>query len=252
MARWGGAKRLFACLMLAQLLAPWSSAALAEPPEVVFLPGLGDGKDSFRAVARALKGAAPMVLDERPDWIKGDADGRRSGLDVARDLHARLATAGHTPPYVLVGHSLGGTYALAYATAYPDEVAGILLVDARLPGFEASCKAAGQKTCTIPDLIYALLPAVQKREVDGMADTPAQVAPPQGYGDIPITVIVATRPSVGLSASWQAVWIEEATRFAAGLKNGRLVKAEGSRHYVQRQAKALVVQELRDLLARAN
>jgi pimeloyl-ACP methyl ester carboxylesterase len=44
-------------------------------------------------------------------------------------LHALLHTAGVPPPYVLVGHSLGGAYAYGYAQRYPDEVAGLVLVD---------------------------------------------------------------------------------------------------------------------------
>ncbi len=46
------------------------------------------------------------------------------------DLHRLLRAAGVAPPYVLVGHSIGGMYARAYQRRYPDEVAGLVLVDA--------------------------------------------------------------------------------------------------------------------------
>ena len=49
---------------------------------------------------------------------------------VARDLHALLAAAGERPPYVLVGHSMGGIYVRIYERRYPNEVAGMVLVDA--------------------------------------------------------------------------------------------------------------------------
>jgi pimeloyl-ACP methyl ester carboxylesterase len=45
------------------------------------------------------------------------------------ELHALLAEADVGPPYVLVGHSMGGVYARLYANAYPEEVVGMVLVD---------------------------------------------------------------------------------------------------------------------------
>lgn len=54
----------------------------------------------------------------------------RDAEHAAAELHALLAAAGEAGPFVLVGHSLGGLYTLAYAALYPDEVAGLVLVDA--------------------------------------------------------------------------------------------------------------------------
>jgi pimeloyl-ACP methyl ester carboxylesterase len=57
----------------------------------------------------------------------------RDARQIARELHALLGIAGVAGPYVLVGHSLGGEYALAYADAYPADVAGLVLVEASHP-----------------------------------------------------------------------------------------------------------------------
>ena len=48
---------------------------------------------------------------------------------IAEDLHTLLPTAGVDPPYVLVGHSLGGIIVLQFATLYRDEVVGMVMVD---------------------------------------------------------------------------------------------------------------------------
>jgi hypothetical protein len=48
---------------------------------------------------------------------------------MASDLHALLQAAGIPPPYVLVGHSLGGVIARRFQADYPDTVAGMLLID---------------------------------------------------------------------------------------------------------------------------
>jgi pimeloyl-ACP methyl ester carboxylesterase len=54
----------------------------------------------------------------------------RTSMQVVKELHALLAAAGEKPPYVLVGHSLGGYNIRVYAGQYPAEVAAMVLVDA--------------------------------------------------------------------------------------------------------------------------
>jgi pimeloyl-ACP methyl ester carboxylesterase len=49
---------------------------------------------------------------------------------TVEELHTLLTNAGIEGPYVLVGHSLGGAYVRAYAFRYPEEVVGLVLVDA--------------------------------------------------------------------------------------------------------------------------
>jgi pimeloyl-ACP methyl ester carboxylesterase len=57
----------------------------------------------------------------------------RDARRIAAELHALLASAGEPGPFVLVGHSLGGQYALMFAASYPEETAGLALIDAQHP-----------------------------------------------------------------------------------------------------------------------
>jgi pimeloyl-ACP methyl ester carboxylesterase len=59
------------------------------------------------------------------DPVSGD----RSVSDFVEELRAALKSVGEKPPYVLVGHSVGGVLVRAFQTAHPDEVAGLVLVD---------------------------------------------------------------------------------------------------------------------------
>ena len=52
---------------------------------------------------------------------------------MASDVHALLQAAHVSGPYVLAGHSVGGTYALVYASQYPRQVAGVALIDSATP-----------------------------------------------------------------------------------------------------------------------
>jgi pimeloyl-ACP methyl ester carboxylesterase len=57
----------------------------------------------------------------------------QDATQIATDLHT-LLHRGHVPgPYVLAGHSFGGLYSLTFAARYPDEVAGMVLIDSTAP-----------------------------------------------------------------------------------------------------------------------
>lgn len=75
------------------------------------------------------------------------SDAARGAFDsktVAEDLHAALTKAGERAPFVVVGHSLGGPYALIFTGLYPADVAGLVFVDASHPDqIERLRKATG-------------------------------------------------------------------------------------------------------------
>ena len=57
----------------------------------------------------------------------------RTSATVVNDLHEMLRRAGVSPPYVLVGASIGGEYARIYTAQYPTDVSGLVLVDSTVP-----------------------------------------------------------------------------------------------------------------------
>jgi pimeloyl-ACP methyl ester carboxylesterase len=60
-------------------------------------------------------------------------DARRTSQQIVAELRLLLASAGLQPPYILIGHSFGGINMLVYAYQYPQEVAGLVLVDSSHP-----------------------------------------------------------------------------------------------------------------------
>jgi pimeloyl-ACP methyl ester carboxylesterase len=61
----------------------------------------------------------------------------RTVPDVVADLHALLHQASISGPYVFAGHSMGGLFVRLYTSTYPEDVAGLVLVDARPDGLFA-------------------------------------------------------------------------------------------------------------------
>src|SRR5204862_4170540 len=62
---------------------------------------------------------------------RSDEAGSQDGIALATDLHTLLERAGVPGPYILVAHSSGGAYVRVFAAQYPDEVAGMVLLDSQ-------------------------------------------------------------------------------------------------------------------------
>ena len=93
--------------------------------------GLGRDSVAWDAAREALT-TRTCAYDRRNIGL-AKVPGTSSATDAVEDLRGLLEAAGVEPPYVLAGHSFGGLLSLLYAGTYPDEVAGIVLVDATLP-----------------------------------------------------------------------------------------------------------------------
>src|SRR5690349_11140042 len=99
-------------------------------PTVVFESGFGQPGYSWLLVQRRVAATNRACwYDRAGNGWSDEATGKRYSVSVAIDLH-RLLTAAHVPPpYVLVGHSLGGFHVRVFHAMYPREVAGLVLVD---------------------------------------------------------------------------------------------------------------------------
>lgn len=103
-------------------------------PTVVLFNGLGEISDSWTRVRDEIDVTTRVCAFDRAGQAWSDDVARpQDGLMAARDLQAVLETAGERGPFVLVGHSLGGPYAMTYASVFPDRVAGLVLLDASSP-----------------------------------------------------------------------------------------------------------------------
>jgi pimeloyl-ACP methyl ester carboxylesterase len=99
-------------------------------PTVVLEPGAGATSAQMGWIGPAVaRDTRVCVYDRAGRGFSEPADTPQDGAQIATDLHTLLHRAGETGPYVLAGHSFGGLYVRIFAAHYPDEVAGLILVD---------------------------------------------------------------------------------------------------------------------------
>jgi pimeloyl-ACP methyl ester carboxylesterase len=116
-------------------------------PGVVIIPAMGDTSAAWLAIQDAVAACTAVCVYDRPGlgWSDGAA-GWPSAAGMARELHDLLNAAGIARPVVLVGHSLGGLLARVFAQMYPDEMAGLVLVDSSHPDQTERLPVAGLRT----------------------------------------------------------------------------------------------------------
>jgi pimeloyl-ACP methyl ester carboxylesterase len=112
-------------------------------PAVILDAGEGEGMSTWRKVQPAIaKFTQVCSFDRAGMGFSDDGPLPRDANAMVSDLHGLLQRADVAPPYVLVGHSIGGLYALLYADRYRQDVAGMVLVDPSFPNQTEALHAA--------------------------------------------------------------------------------------------------------------
>ena len=194
-------------------------------PTIVFESGLAQDMVSWSEVVHTLAACARTVRYDRLGIGKsGPRDTATPVLAsaVVDELSALLRVMRLPPPYVLVGHSLGGLYVQAYARARPQEIAAVVLVDSASP-FEPP-GVFGLNTPAAPGSVAAA-------EEAGFTPSVAAMLAGPPFPPVPLIVLVAT--SHGVAPEIEALWQDVQARTAALSPKGRLEIVQGSGHCIQ-------------------
>jgi pimeloyl-ACP methyl ester carboxylesterase len=213
-------------------------------PIVVLEAGLGDASGVWGSVIPALVKITHVCLYDRASMGGSDArPGPRTSATIARELHALLRHEGLAGPYILAGHSIAGYHMRVFASLYPSEVAGMVMVDNSHPDQfarffellgpqrpnEASDVAAYRQGLT------SLANPLNNPEHFDIPRSAAQVRATGTLGTIPLVVLTAGREigptalRVPLEAAWRGMQEE-----MAGLSTDSVhVLMPKSGHYIQ-------------------
>ncbi len=214
---------------------------------VVFESGLGDDWRTWDRVASDVAAHARVFAYSRPGYGRSDAtNSPRDAQHIVDELRALLAAQGLSPPFVLVGHSFGGTYMELFAKDHPEDVAAVVLVDPRPRDFTDACERASLDSCTIPASVRWALPRVSQDELRAFPRVSDEIRAAGPFGAYPVRVLTAT--SHGASPALDALWAEQLKALADEADDGEQVLVEGG-HKLQDEQPDVVVAAILDVIA---
>ena len=153
-------------------------------PAVVVLPGAGMvGLDYFLVQQQVSQFSAAVVYDRGGTGYSDPVPLPRTADAVATELREVLRGQAIAGPYVLVAHSLGGAYAHRFAQRYPQEVAGVVWLDAFHRDWDEFMPAeaglaAGEQMAPDPERIQQLRPDLRRMYAELLVDHPGQLRQP--------------------------------------------------------------------------
>ena len=179
-------------------------------PTVVLVGGLRASAEDWSAADKSLSAVFPEVAKftrvcayDRPGTPVGEQPSRSDPVpqpttagDAVAGSHALLRAAGEAGPYVLVGQSYGGLVVRLYASTYPEEISGLVLVDALTEGLrdaETPEQWVIQRRLIEGDVEESLVlyPALERIEIDRSFD---EVRAAPKLRPLPLVVLSADRP----------------------------------------------------------
>jgi pimeloyl-ACP methyl ester carboxylesterase len=217
------------------------------------------------------------------DQASAPRDSRR----IATELHALLSAADVPPPFVLVGHSIGGVHIRVFANRFPDEVAGLVFVDSSHPDqkrrFPPELRrpmrapaqarflgpllaqtgilrlsgglALGKLPPDVAAVTNAYLPhsvPTLLAEYEAQGESMSQATEAGALNSLPLIVLSAGRDAeTPLQAQFRAVWAELQEELAALSSNADHRVVEDSGHFIQFDAPEAVIAAVRDVVMAA-
>lgn len=217
-------------------------------PAVVLQSGLGDGRATWSTVWPQLTARYRVFALDRPGYGDSPATAApRDPCQVARELHAALQEAKVPPPYLLVGHSLGGLYQFVFARLYPDETAGMLLLDPTHPEHGATLQRETPKTAAmVAGLRNTLFTPTMRAEFDAQAQC-LDTLPPW-TSKAPAALLFSGRFGPLDNADYQHTLLQLRADWQQRL-GASADTVSDSGHYLHREAPHRVVQALEGLLS---
>lgn len=162
---------------------------------VVFENGLGGRMEWWKKVLPAISNDTTTFAYNRPGYGNSDpVSTPRDGLHIVDELRGLLYSKGMKPPYILVGHSLGGLYMQLFARRYPEEVSALILVDSTHPQQLDGEGALEKQSFLVRGVLGFLVTGTAKEELDLLPQTGKQVLDLPTLSNKPVFVLSASKP----------------------------------------------------------
>lgn len=229
-------------------------------PTVILEAGAGGGSHSWHAVQPWLATTTRVCSYDRANLPGGSSEPAhkpQTAATIVSDLHRLLSAARVPGPYVFAGWSNGGLFARLYATTYPKQVAGLILIDtgnypAILKAFNKKHMSAREWRVYQASLIphRPFIPFVGDEQID-MDASYRQMAKAQRQHPLrklPFVVISHGIPDSSLKKGTEQGWQQAQITLAKLVPGGIRIIAARSDHAIPTKQPGLIVKAIRGVI----
>lgn len=220
-------------------------------PTIVLEAGFGSTSRTWGGLQLALASSYRVIAYDRAGLGASDPSPRpRTARIIAQELREALRSVGASPPFLLIGHSAGGLHVRVFASMFPRETMGLVLVDPTPDGFEARARRELPGVFAHFDSIEnagtASASAGERGEDAGWAESLNDARRSNGGYPGRVIVLSASRPELfGLGA----IWTDQHRRWSAAASNREYVLLSGAGHNIHRERPEVVIAAVRRILA---
>lgn len=236
-------------------------------PTIVFVTGLSEQLTNFDSIQNEMSKATRTFSYDRAGLGKSEAIPVERSIDnMAQELELLLLKSSIKPPYLLVGHSLGGMIIRYYNYLYPDKVAGLILIDPASEKYDDEVRKGldPKEIRKIDSLDYVLVPWTRdervpisiRSEYQNFKTTDKELIKNTKFPvDKPVTVISSSRYSdiekkEQLSQREVDIWVKLHNDWKKEAPQIRHIMTEKSGHYIHNEEPELIIKEIRLMLDR--
>lgn len=173
----------------------------------------------------------------------------QDGRTIVNTLREALTIVGFEPPFLLVGHSLGGLYANLYARLYPEEVVGVVFLESSHPNDLSLNQYQGKTVRTINkmfNLFDFLSPHKKFNEVHFVKETVNQIQQIDAFPEIPLIVLTGGKENRMMPENVRKKRLQNQLDLLTMTKNNKHIIAEKSGHFPQLSEPAVVIEAIKD------
>ncbi len=218
----------------------------ASIPTIVLESGYGWTLDNWDPIVFPLSQFAKIFRYDRAGVgksVKGTLP--KDSIQIVKNLHRLLRKEGVKPPYIFVGHSYGGINARLYAHTYPEEVIGIVLLDAchedqnksMVPLFDEKIRETYLEQFTVEGTLEEF-----EKSLEQVRD--------KSLGNLPLAVVTGCKQPHHTAQS-MAVWLELQHQLSQLSYNNVHYKLEEAGHAVHLDEPERIVKIIREMVEKA-
>jgi pimeloyl-ACP methyl ester carboxylesterase len=230
-------------------------------PTVVLVSGLEAPQVYWNSVIPDLAAKTTVVTYDRAGVGKSEIGGLPAhGEQSAKDLHVLLAKLDAPKPYILVGHSYGGSVVRLFASMYPDNMAGLILEETQHEDvLDEMRKIIEGKDLEAFDQLMAdrfSMPANPKTEADYRNMTREQLKKSRPLPQIPFVVMAVAGRAKAMAPLFSDAAIEKMekldgdlnNRLAALIPGGKLIVVEGTGHNIHMDKPEVLIAPVAEMI----